>query len=68
MDLLDWIPVRPGDTLPDAQVRRADPGYFTGLQIPLLEGRFFLRQDDAPARAFGKRFPHRHNGSELPER
>ncbi len=30
--------------------------------------RLFLRQDDAPARAFGKRFPHRHNGSELPER
>jgi putative ABC transport system permease protein len=43
--VVEHPPVRPGDTLPDAQVRRADPGYFTGLQIPLLEGRFFLRQD-----------------------
>ena len=25
--------------------------------------RLFLRQHDAPACAFGKRFPHRHNGS-----
>ncbi len=37
--------VRPGDNPPDAQVRRADPGYFTALQIPLLNGRFFTSQD-----------------------
>ena len=38
-------PVKPGDLLLDALVRRADPGYFRALQIPLLSGRFFLRQD-----------------------
>jgi predicted permease len=38
-------PVRPGDELPDAQMRRADPGYFSALQIPLLSGRFFLSQE-----------------------
>ena len=38
-------PVKPGAELPDALNRLADPGYFTGLGIPLLQGRFFTMQD-----------------------
>jgi len=37
-------PQRAGDLL-DALIRRADPGYFDALQIPLLNGRVFTRQD-----------------------
>ena len=40
-------PVAPGATLPDALYRRADPGYFNALQIPLVSGRFFTSQDRA---------------------
>jgi putative ABC transport system permease protein len=43
--VVEHPPVRPGEELPDAEARRADPGYFTALQIPLLSGRFFLSQD-----------------------
>jgi predicted permease len=38
-------PRRPGDELHGALVRRADPGYFRALEIPLLSGRFFTRLD-----------------------
>jgi putative ABC transport system permease protein len=38
-------PQKAGGELLDALVRRADPGYFNALQIPLLSGRFFTRQD-----------------------
>jgi predicted permease len=43
------IPEHPSVTnskdLPDAMSRMADPDYFTALQIPLLQGRFFTAQD-----------------------
>lgn len=38
-------PVRTGEELPDALIRRADPDYFRTLQIPLVSGRFFTQRD-----------------------
>jgi putative ABC transport system permease protein len=37
--------LKPGELLPDALIRSADPGYFSALQIPLLKGRFFTGDD-----------------------
>jgi putative ABC transport system permease protein len=38
-------PIAAGAPLPEALFRRADPGYFGALQIPLLKGRFFTSAD-----------------------
>ena len=45
--VVEHPPVPAGQELPDAQVRWADPGYFTAMQIPLQSGRFFTGQDRA---------------------
>jgi putative ABC transport system permease protein len=37
--------LKPGALLPDALIRSADPGYFSALEIPLLQGRFFTGDD-----------------------
>jgi predicted permease len=42
------IPEHPSHGEPlhlDAMTRKADPGYFNAIQIPLLEGRVFTKQD-----------------------
>ncbi|MGA8149534.1 MAG: ABC transporter permease [Terriglobales bacterium] len=42
------IPERPSNSFQlqyDALIRTVDPGYFTALQIPLLQGRFFTDQE-----------------------
>ena len=43
--VVEHPPLPAGQELPDALVRRADPGYFSALQIPLVRGRTFLNQD-----------------------
>ena len=45
--ILEHPPIAPGTALPDALIRWADPGYFSALQIPLLNGRFFTSDDRA---------------------
>ena len=40
-------PIPPGQELPVALYARADPGFFSALQIPLLSGRFFTDDDRA---------------------
>jgi len=39
--------IPPGQELPVALYARADPDFFTTLQIPLLNGRFFTKDDRA---------------------
>jgi predicted permease len=38
-------PLKPGAELPDALYREADPGYFSALRIPVIQGRFFTNDD-----------------------
>jgi predicted permease len=38
-------PLKPGEDLPGALVRWADPGYFSALGIPLVSGRFFTADE-----------------------
>ncbi|MGA8673404.1 MAG: ABC transporter permease [Terracidiphilus sp.] len=40
-------PIPPGQELPVALYGRADPGFFTTLEIPLVSGRFFTNDDRA---------------------
>ena len=40
-------PIPPGQELPVALYARADPGFFSALEIPLLSGRFFTDDDRA---------------------
>jgi putative ABC transport system permease protein len=44
-------PLKPGEDLPDAVTRWADPGYFSALGIPLVSGRFFT-DDERAARSY----------------
>ena len=44
-------PLKPGEDLPDALTRWADPGYFSALGIPLVSGRFFTN-DERVARSY----------------
>jgi len=40
-------PIPPKQALPVALYAKADPGFFTALEIPLLSGRFFTNDDRA---------------------
>jgi len=43
----EYPPLKPGEEMPLALFRLGDPGYFSALQIPLLQGRFFTSRDRA---------------------
>lgn len=43
--IVEHPPVNPGQAMPHALTRVADPGYFHALGIPLLRGRVFTPQD-----------------------
>lgn len=43
--IVEHPPISTGVALPVALYRRADPGFFSAMQIPLLSGRFFTSDD-----------------------
>ena len=43
--IVEHPPGNPGQAMPHALTRVADPGYFHALEIPLLRGRVFMPQD-----------------------
>jgi predicted permease len=43
--IVEHPPLNPGQAMPQALTRVADPGYFHALDIPLLRGRVFTPQD-----------------------
>ena len=45
--IVEHPPVTAGSALPDALLRTVSPDFFTALQIPLVEGRFFTNDDRA---------------------
>ena len=49
--VVEHPPLQPGEELPDAMDRWADPGYFSALGIPLVSGRFFTN-DERVARSY----------------
>ena len=44
-------PIPAGEDIPEGLIRWADPGYFSALGIPLVEGRFFT-SDERAARSY----------------
>ena len=44
-------PLKPGEEMPDALMRWADPGFFSTLGIPLVSGRFFT-DDERGTRSY----------------
>ena len=44
-------PLKPGEEMPDALMRWADPGFFSALGIPLVSGRFFT-DDERGTRSY----------------
>lgn len=47
----EHAPPKPGESLPEGSSRWADPGYFSALGIPLVNGRFFTN-DERVARSY----------------
>jgi predicted permease len=61
--------LKPGEEMPTALFRLADPRYFSALQIPLLQGRFFTSQDRVgqPNKIIvSRQFAHRYFPGENP--
>ena len=67
--IVEHPPLNPGQNMPDALTRVADPGYFHALEIPLLHGRAFTPQDrlkHANTVVISKQFAQEHFHGENP--